>query len=212
MKGINLYKVKLFNQISLSDCCKSIILGCILGDGSLIKKKEYKNVYLSIKHSNVQKDYLLWKIEKFADTPIGAGRAPYGGEKWTYLSRPHEELSKLYNLTYKHNKLVIKRSWLNNMTPLSLAVWWLDKGSLISNKKKGVINTDDFDEKSAILLSRYLLKVWDIKTKVSNVKSIRNGKEKLKPRIWMSTNELNKFISIIKEYVPESMKYKIEMK
>jgi hypothetical protein len=59
MKGKNLNKIKLFDQISLSDSCKSVILGSILGDGSLKLYDGYKNARLSIRHSNIQKDYLL---------------------------------------------------------------------------------------------------------------------------------------------------------
>jgi hypothetical protein len=55
----NTHKLKLFNQISLSDCCKSIILGSILGDGCLKIYKGYKNARLSIRHSEIQRDYLI---------------------------------------------------------------------------------------------------------------------------------------------------------
>ena len=58
-KNKNLYKIKLFNQISLSENCKSVVLGSILGDGSLKKYSGYKNARLSIRHSIVQKDYML---------------------------------------------------------------------------------------------------------------------------------------------------------
>ena len=218
MKGKNLNKIKLFDQISLSDSCKSVILGSILGDGSLKLYDGYKNARLSIRHSNIQKDYLLWKMEKLSEInnfkslqiqqPTGYSKQL----KLLYQSQSHEELTKLYALTYKKNKLNIKRRWLNHMTPLSLAVWWLDDGSLIGNRKKGVICTDGFSEKSVNLLSNYLFKVWKIKTRVGNVRRIREGKEKLYPRIWISTNELRKIFDIIKEWVPECIKYKINMK
>lgn len=218
MKGKNLYKRKLFDQVSLSDSCKSVILGSILGDGSLKLYGGYKNARLSIRHSNIQKDYLLWKMEKLSEInnikslqiqqPTGYSKQL----KLLYQSQSHKELTKLYDLTYRKNNLIIKRRWLNNMTPLSLAIWWLDDGSLIGNGKKGVLCTDGFDEKSVILLSKYLLKVWKIKTRVGNVKRIREGKEQLYPRIWLSTNELRKFFDLIREWVPESMKYKINMK
>lgn len=218
MKGKNLNKIKLFDQISLSDSCKSVILGSILGDGSLKLYDGYKNARLSIRHSNIQKDYLLWKMEKLSEInnlkslqiqqPTGYSKQL----KLLYQSQSHEELTKLYALTYKKNKLNIKRRWLNHMTPLSLAVWWLDDGSLIGNRKKGVICTDGFSEKSVNLLSNYLFKVWKIKTRVGNVRRIREGKENLYPRIWISTYELRKFFDIIKEWVPECIKYKINMK
>lgn len=128
MKGVNLEKVKLFHQISLSDECKSVILGSILGDGSLKLYQGYKNARLSIRHSAIQKDYLLWKIEKLSEINNPKSlqiQNPTGfsvHEKLLYQSSSNIELTKLYNLTYKKNKLVIRRTWLNNMTPLSLAI------------------------------------------------------------------------------------------
>ena len=48
------------------------------------------------------------------------------------------------------------------MTPLSLAIWWLDDGSIIGNGRKGVLCTDGFDEESVHVLARYLEKVWGV--------------------------------------------------
>lgn len=212
MKNKNLCKVKLFDQISLSDCCKSVILGCILGHGSLKLYKGQKSPCLSIKHSIINKEYLLWKISFL--TELHSSQSLFiqeSNQKLLFQSNSHLELHKLYHLTYKNNQLAIQRKWLNRLTPLSLAVLWCDIGSLIGNRKKGVFCTDELDEKSVILLSRYLLNVWDIKTRVGNVKKVNKGKEKLYPRIWINTKELKKFIEIIKDHVPTSMKRKIEI-
>jgi hypothetical protein len=48
---------KLLTNIPLSDRCKSIIYGTILGDGMLKIYKGYANARLSIKHSSTQIDY-----------------------------------------------------------------------------------------------------------------------------------------------------------
>lgn len=45
--------------VPLSDRVKSIILGSILGDGSLKIQKKYSNADIQIRHSEVQKEYLL---------------------------------------------------------------------------------------------------------------------------------------------------------
>jgi hypothetical protein len=56
-KNKNFYKVKEMDQILLSDLTKSIVLGSILGDGSLKIHKGYRNARISIRHSTVQSDY-----------------------------------------------------------------------------------------------------------------------------------------------------------
>ena len=48
-----------FKDISLSYVCIQVILGSVLGDGSLKIQKNYKNARLQIRHSVVQKEYLI---------------------------------------------------------------------------------------------------------------------------------------------------------
>jgi len=225
----NTHKLKLYNQISLSDYSKSIILGSILGDGCLKIYKGYKNARLSIRHSIIQQDYLMWQINQLTEISGALSEALTNPKslqiqsasgyskhnKLLYQSKALPELTQLYDLTYKNNKLKIKRSWLNNMTSLSLAIWWLDDGSLIGRKKKGVICTDGFDIKSVNILSNYLYKVWGIENRVACIKRLNQRYPqgyKEYPRIWIGTIAMRKLIEIIKEHVPESMKYKIEMK
>lgn len=217
MLNINLNH-KIFSQISLSDNCKSVVLGSLLGDGSLKIYSGYANARLSIRHSIVQKDYLLWKMEflKEIENPKSLiTQEPSGfskNKKLLFQSKSHVELTKLYHYVAKKNKLIIKRKWLNNLTPLALAIWWCDDGSLVNNRKQGVFCTDGFERQKVDLISRYLYKVWGIKTRVRNVKREYKGVLKEYPRIWINNTELRKFILIIKDFVPESMKYKIELK
>jgi hypothetical protein len=48
---------KLLSKVALSDRCKKIIYGTLLGDSMLKIYKGYKNARLSIKHSIVQQGY-----------------------------------------------------------------------------------------------------------------------------------------------------------
>jgi hypothetical protein len=61
LKHVNLKK-KLLKNIPLSDSCMSIILGSILGDGSLKIHKNYKNARFKFRHTICQKDYFFWKV------------------------------------------------------------------------------------------------------------------------------------------------------
>lgn len=50
-------KKKEIAQINLSCSCKEVILGTLLGDGSLKIQRGYKNPRLTIRHSILQKEY-----------------------------------------------------------------------------------------------------------------------------------------------------------
>lgn len=219
MVGKNIEKIKQFDQISLSDSCKAILLGSILGDGSLKKQKGYKNARISIRHSEVQTEYFYWKVaqlKEIANKKSVQIQKPTGfskKKKLLFQSKSDPELTLLYNLTYKGNKLKIKRKWLNNLSPLALAIWWMDDGSLIGQKKnKGVLCTDGFELEQVKLISKYLKIVWKVENTVWEYKRERKGEIKKYPRIWINKKEaLKQWIEIIKPYIHKSMKYKIDI-
>ena len=187
----------------LSKNCKEIILGSLLGDGSLRIHKSYKNARFSFRHSVNQKEYFFWKAgqlkEISGESSIWRQKADgFGGEKLRYQSLALESLTELYRLTHKGNQLIIRRKWLNELTPLSLAIWWLDDGSLIGNGKRGVICTDPFSLKDQKTLARYFLKVWGVKTAIGKISRRSNGKRVEYYRLWIrSSEELKKLLRII---------------
>lgn len=204
--------------VPLSDRVRAIILGLILGDGSLKIQNEYSNANLQIRHSEIQKEYLLWKakeLQEIAGENSVSVQKPDGyskNEKYRFYSKRLPALTELHHLTYLHNQLCVKRKWLNQMNALSLAVWWCDDGSLIGyGGRKGVFCTDGFNEASVKILSRYLEVVWNIRTVVAPVGLKRDGKRDQYWRIWIrSQEELKKFLRIIIPHIPvQSMLSKV---
>lgn len=216
---INLSRKKL-TQISLSDQCKAIIYGSLLGDGSLQLQKNYKNARFYIRHSQVQEEYFLWKVnalQEIASEPSSIQRSERSGysqnQSLLFQSRALPQLTEIWEITHKRShSLVIQRRWLNHLTPLSLAIWWLDDGSLISNHRKGVICTDGFDESSVLLLARYLKVVWNVEAHVGPItrqRTDRNSSQEVYYRLWFGTEELKKFLRIILPHVPLCMLRKV---
>jgi len=196
--------------VPLSDQARSVILGSILGDGSLKIQRDYSNANLQIRHSETQKDYLLWKAEMLQEIAreksisVQEADGYSKNRKWRFISRNLPVLTELHRLTYKHNTLHVRRKWLNQMTPLSLAVWWCDDGSLISyGGRKGVFCTDGFEKTTVDMLAHYLKVVWGIRAVVAPVGRKRDGKQEQYWRIWIrSQEELKKFLRIILPHVP----------
>lgn len=60
MENKNLENLKRRYEL-LSDSTKAILLGLLLGDGSLKIHKGYKNARMSFRHSIKQKEYFEWK-------------------------------------------------------------------------------------------------------------------------------------------------------
>lgn len=192
----------------LSKNCKDIILGSLLGDASLKINERYRNARFSFRHSIKQKEYFFWKKDElreisgersFWKTKIKDG---FGGQKLRYQSLARPELTELYNLTHKKGVFKIRRKWLNIITPLSLAIWWLDDGSIIGNGRKGVFCTDHFSYEEQKILSRYLKKVWGINVHIGKITRKWMGEEKTYYRLWIrSSEELKKFLRLILPYI-----------
>jgi hypothetical protein len=208
---INLSRKKL-KQIPLSDQCKEIILGSLLGDGSLKMKKNYKNARFFIRHSQVQEEYFQWKASALQEISSNASiqyskKSGYSqNQKLLFQSRALPQLTEMNSMTHDGaQRLIIRRRWLNHLTPLSLAIWWLDDGSIISLGRKGVLCTDGFDEDSVKLLAHYLEVVWNVYTHVGPIRRDRkygDSSKKLYYRLWFGTEQLKKFLRIILPYIP----------
>lgn len=192
----------------LSQKCKEVILGSLLGDGSLKIHPQYKNARFSFRHSIQQKEYFFWKVNQLKEISgekcwwIQKNDGGFGGEKIRYQSLALESLTEIYRLTNESAKLRIRRKWLNMFSPLSLAVWWLDDGSLIANSRRGVLCTDPFSCEEQKILARYLLKVWNVRVTIGRITRIWKGKQIEYYRLWIrSSDELQKLLRIILPYI-----------
>lgn len=186
-------------QSSLSNRCREIILGSILGDGSLKLYEPYRNARFSFRHSVTQKEYFFWKVSELKEISgkIGVweqnGQDGWGKDKLRYQSAALETLTDLYKLTHDGRRFRIRRTWLNQLSPLSLCVWWLDDGSLL-NGKQGVLCTDGFPYEELLIVVRYFRKVWDISPRIGKVSQKRANQF----RLWFrNKTDLEKFLRLI---------------
>ena len=201
----------------LSKNVRDIILGSLLGDGSLAINPKYKSPRFSFRHSIKQKEYFFWKVEMLKEICgescywlQGSEKKPdgWGTAKYRFQSKALSSLTEIYNLTHKRvlgTKVRVTRKWLNQLSPLSLAIWWQDDGSLVSDSRQGVICTDGFSLEEIEIIHQYFKNVLKIETKIGRV----SNQEKY--RIWIrSSEELKKFLRIIIPHIfAKSMLYKI---
>jgi len=175
---------------------KRIILGSLLGDGSLKINREYANARFAFRHSLIQKEYFFWKVNNLKSISSKKCFWQQDDGKIRYQSLATKDLTELYHLTHKNGRLDVARKWLDLLTPLSLSVWWCDDGSLGRNTRQGVICTDSFSKNNLIILLEYLQDKWGIKTRISKCM-------KKYFRLYIdSPEQLKNFLRIILPYVP----------
>lgn len=185
---------------------REVLLGTLLGDGAIVKGKGYAHPRIVIRHSVKQQSYIHWKSRELSalasNRPLATqgrgGHDGWGGEKIRFQSRTLSELDEVYCLVIPHGKKQVRRRWLNQLTPLSLAVWWCDDGSLVSNTRHGVFCTDGFSKKEVEILKRYLHVVWGIDTKLVAV----TGRQDQYRLTIYSKRMLEKWLRLLLPHVP----------
>lgn len=199
------------DMVPLSRTEKQVLLGGILGDGSVKKYKNYKTARYAFRHSEIQSEYFYWKARELKNLASENSthvqeRNSAGNRMLRFQTLALPSIESIYLVTTENNEKSIRREWLNKLDPLGLAVWWMDDGSLIGNTTKGVFCTDSFSYEEQVILQRYLAEEWDIEVRIKPVKG-REGHNRLH---LTSVRELKKLLRVIIPVIPvESMLYKV---
>lgn len=185
---------------SLTQLQKSLIIGCILGDGYLRKIKGRKNAFLEVNHSIKAKEYVDWKysiLKEICKSPPKERKIDEKRIAYRFFTKEHPEITELYEKFYQNGKKIIPKNF--KLDPIILAVWFMDDGS---KTKKGdvYLNCQQFDWKSQRRLLHAL--------RMIGVRA-RMNKDKKYYRIRILKKSLSKFLEIIQPYILPSMSYKI---
>ena len=193
----------------------SLIIGSILGDGSITKYKQgERNSQLTIQHSGKQLEYLTWKRQLFIDAGFKVSKIYDVSRKYPSY-RFNVNLGKEGNLLrhqlYPNGNKTITRHHLNYLDELGLAIWFMDDGTKqVSWKKDGRcscralhISTHNFTYEEQELMVKYFKVVWNVEVKIY--------KDRTKFRLNINATNAKTFIDIIKPHIHPSMEYKIDL-
>ena len=195
-------------MMSLSKEQKSILFGIILGDGYL-QKTGKKNARLRLEHGGNQKEYLLWKVKKLGRLfqgnpkylerihPISKRRYSY----WRHQSQSTGYLGKLRRIFYPNGKKRIPEDLEKYLTPLTLAVWYMDDGYYYLRDRCGYLYLGNVSEKEAEIVSQVLSGKFNIKTRVK--------RKKKGYAIYFSPKETKKLKNLIEGYILPQFNYKL---
>ena len=208
---MNSSEIKSFAEsIKLTDEQREILVGTLLGDGHLETQNKGRTFRLKVEHSVNQKDYTDWLYEKFKNlvlTKPQVKEQKINGklyQKYWFSTVSNGAVRFYAQQFYQNGKKVVPKFIAKMVTPLSLAVWFMDDGSLKSKFHRArIINTQCFNELDLKRLQEMLLKKFNINTTLRNQKE---GKQ-----IYNPSTDIEKFISIIKSYIHNSMEYKIKL-
>jgi hypothetical protein len=182
---------------SLSEEQKQIIVGCLLGDGTMRIKT---NALCEINHCYKQKelvDWIYFKFKKFVGTKpkIHLGNGKRIAYRFTTRSLPI--FNEFYKSFYVSGKKVIPKSLILN--PLTMAMWFMDDGS--KSRSSIYLNTQQFSQEEQEFLQKSLIDQWGIETTLN--------KDKIYTRIRIRVSSVQKFVSLIKPHILKSFYYKL---
>lgn len=203
-------------NLSLSSLQKDLILGSMLGDGTMRKGENAKNVNFKIEHGLKQRNYTFWKynlLKSFVLTPPKIsfrykkenGKLVKYPKSYWFRTVRHQEFTRIYNKFYtkdgyKNGRKIIPKDLVKSLNPFSLAVWIMDDGSY--NNKRIDISTYSFTLKEIKFLQNVFLENFGV------VSSFYKDRDK-GYRIFFNQKETSKIIKTISPYIINSMKYKI---
>lgn len=200
--------IPLKKKLKLTPKQKSVLIGSLLGDGTLRRGVKAINVNFKVEHGLAQKDYVWWKYSVFNNwvftEPKLSSRYRKNGEKylksWWFRTIRHPILTKYWQQFYKNRIKIVPDSIEKYLDPLVLAVWIMDDGSYQRNKID--ISTYAFSLEEIQRLKLALDRKFNLVTKFYRDRD--KGY-----RMYFSVLETEKVIDFISPYIIPSMRYKI---
>jgi len=194
----------------LSDFQWEVLLGGLMGDGALSGTRSGHGARYRFGHGIRQADYCDWKASLFAN--VGSSRSTNAKGAVFHDLSPLPELAELRRAVYVDGKKVFSHDYLKQLTPLSLAVWYMDDGSCSIRAKGLQERTRDGSGRAEICVeameptTRQRLVAWLGDTwAIHPTLRSRAGKAVL----VFPKDETAKFHALIAPFVHPSMAYKL---
>ena len=198
----------------LSDQQFQVVLGSLMGDGNLSpNRRDRHGVRFRLGHGAKQHAYLDWKVSLLGNIGVST-RINDKGAKFADFT-PLAELGELREAVYLGDgKKHLSEEYLKALTPLALAVWYMDDDGF-TVRSKGVqqrteggsgrieICVEAMSEGSRVRLRDYLRDLHGVESR------LRSAGARGKAVLTFTTAGTAKFQELVAPYVHESMAYKL---
>lgn len=185
---------------SLTSVQRAILIGSLLGDGTLRRQNNRKNALLEVNHTYKHKAYVDWKWQHFREYILSPPKSRQGKDSriaYRFTTRSLPLFTAYHSQFYMLGKKLIPPDL--ELNPLSLAVWFMDDGCKI--RSAYYLNTQQFSVAEQKFLQTILLKTFGLKSALN--------RDKTYFRIRISTESSKKMRKIIEPYVVDCLKYKL---
>lgn len=204
------------SRLTLTKYQQDVLIGTVLGDGYIRFFK--KGASLTVSHSEKQLDYVLWKYEVFHDwvltKPQKEVRKYYKDKRrnlvsWRFSTISHFEMAKYHHIFYQNGKKCIPDQIEKILvSPLALAVWYMDDGSRKPYGRGAFLHTQSFSVKDQRKLIKVLRKNFSVEARLSSA-GLYKGKRFY--RLYITASSFPTFRNLVLSYLLDSMRYKVSL-
>lgn len=210
-------------EVPLTDRQKEIFYGSLLGDAKAMSSSAAGFV-----HGDKQKVYLFWKYMEFESVaskkslkgyPFKDKRSGFEGISWRFYTHANTDIEEILKKFYTPVGKEVSLDILNHLTPLSIAVWYMDDGKtdwMRRFRKKGInatpdfiFCTDSFSFESCENIENWFFDKWGIKIRVRSRGLRKSGGYKYRIIIEHESND--DFIKLIRPHILPMFEYKVRI-
>lgn len=180
---------------------EQVILGTLLGDGSFSSKN-----HIQVAHSLQQKEYLHYK-QRILGGKVSNKVSGFGSKMLNLYTPSYPEISDIQAAMFGVSGKQPCKQLLKKLSPLALAILYMDDGSLITHKENGrqpraELSVQGFTKDSVELLKSF----FNEKGYYCNTTKVNNG---CGLTIRFTPEGTHAFLSDITPYVLKSLRYKV---
>jgi len=219
------YSLRKKTQVALTLRQKELIYGSMMGDAKRQSTRKDEGA-IGFKHSIKQKEYILWKFNELSNfsslNTLSEEKYYHKLRKKTYktvqfYTKSNDDAIEIIKEFYKTGKKEITQSILDNLTPFSIAVWFMDDGMTDMGYRPGKIIqhncvpvptfcTHSFSKESCELIVKWFLEKYNIQTKLVECQL----KERKGYMVRVLKTSVEDFFNLIRPHILPMFLYKID--
>lgn len=195
--------------LSLNKLQREILVGLMLGDGHLETQNNGRTYRLKVEQSANKSEYVNWLYKNFQDFVLNKPkikqkiRNKIATKNIWFTTLSHGSFRFYAQQFYFNGKKVVPKMIGKLLTPLGIAVWFMDDGSIKSKFHRAkILNTQCFTKKEVLLLMKVLKDKFKVNTKLREQK---DGYQ-----IYILSESMVKFKKLIDGYIIDDMRYKLD--
>jgi hypothetical protein len=185
---------------SLTSTQHAVLIGSLLGDGTLRRQRGKLNALLEVNHAYAFKEYVDFKHDVFKEYVLTPPKRRKGNGKrvaYRFTTRSLPVFTRYFDRFYPDGHKLVPRDL--KLSPLALAVWYMDDGS--KSRSACYLNTQQLKREDQEALQGILRDQFSIESNLN--------RDKQYTRIRVTTEGTTKLFELVRPHVIDCFRYKL---